>query len=143
MSRISQNDQARAKEARPERVPVASNRAPMVVKGLDLDKFYARWVNDIDDRVAKFLEASYSFVNRSGEVIMESTVTTSEHDQRVRRPVGRGTYAYLMVLPREIWNEDQARKAREIDEMEADIKRPQKEGYGKVTTTRRNGGGEY
>lgn len=119
-------DTVRQTEVRTSRVPVSSNRAPLAVKGFDQTNVRGRWVNDIEDRIARFLEGGYKFVNRDntlgdGE---GSAGSSSAIDSRVRKPVGRGVYAYLMALPVELYEADQKAKQREIDLTEAAIKRP-------------------
>ena len=56
MSKVDRN------QTRQGRVPVASNRAPLVVKGFDQDNYVGRWVSDRDDRISTFLAAGYEFV---------------------------------------------------------------------------------
>ena len=50
MSKVSRVD--RSEPVRKQRVPVASNRAPLAYKGLDKDNFSYRWVIEKDDRIA-------------------------------------------------------------------------------------------
>lgn len=120
----------RQESVHPKRVPVSSNRAPLTVKGLDQTKYVARFVNDIEDRIAKFLIGGYQFVNRDKDgrvVVGEPTAgTSSAVDQRIKKPVGHGVTAYLMAIPREFYEEDQRNKEREIAAVEAAMKRPQK-----------------
>jgi len=144
MGRISRSD-----EARPARVPVASNRAPLVVKGFDHENFVGRWVNDIDDRIATFLAAGYEFVNNEAKKIVagEPTVDSSTGlDSRVKKPVGRGVTAYLMRIPKKWWEEDQKAKQADIAETERAILSPGKGkavsgevDYGKVSISSRKG----
>jgi hypothetical protein len=113
-------------ETRQGRVPVASNRAPLVVKGFDHDNFAGRWVDDRDDRLAMFLEAGYEFVP---DTIKDSrddrTVDSSSGlDTRMKKSGGKGKILYLMRLPRELYNEDQLAKQREIDQMERAMASP-------------------
>lgn len=142
---------ARSESAHPTRVPVSSNRAPLAVRGLDQSRYVARFVNDVEDRIARFIEGGYQFVSRDkdGNIsIGEATAgTSSAVDSRIKKAVGRGVVAYLLALPRELYEEDQAAKQREIDEIEDSIKRPTKKSgplsndidHGRVSIANRRG----
>lgn len=131
------------KSVHTKRIPVSSNRAPLKVKGFDQTNQVGRWVNDIEDRIAKFLEGGYRFINQDGSLTVgEKTAgTASMMDTRVTKRVGRGVTAYLMALPRDLWEADQKLKQREVDAIEAAIKRPGKGviseevDFGKVSIT--------
>lgn len=131
------------KSVHTKRIPVSSNRAPLKVRGFDQANQVGRWVNDIEDRIAKFLEGGYRFINQDGSISAgENTAgTASMVDSRVTKRVGRGVVAYLMALPRDLWEEDQKAKMREVDAMEAAIRRPGKGAvseevdYGNVSIT--------
>lgn len=130
MSRVSRKD-----EVRPTRVPVSANRAPLNVKGFDHQNFQGRWVNDIDDRIAAFLEGGYEFVTKDGNTSVEPTMdATTKLDSRVKKPVGKGVTAYLMRLPKALWLEDQMAKERELQALDRAMKSPGSNGadYGKV-----------
>lgn len=132
MSRVSRKD-----EVRPVRVPVSSNRAPLAVKGFDHEKFQGRWVNDVDDRIATFLEGGYEFVTKDGGTVAEPTIdATTKLDSRVKKPVGNGVVAYLMRIPKELWLQDQAAKEAELKALDRAMGRPNATNaadYGKVT----------
>ena len=118
-----------SREGRPERIPVTASRAPLTVQGFDHQNFSGRWVNDVDDRIARFLDAGYEFITKDGVTVGEPTVDSSSGlDSRVSKPVGRGVRAYLMRLPRNLYNEDQMAKQREIDALDEAIRRPGKRG---------------
>ncbi|MHB8603493.1 MAG: hypothetical protein ACYC9R_12740 [Nitrosotalea sp.] len=133
MSKVSRV--SRKEDVRPKRIPVSANRAPLTVKGFDHANFQGRWVNDVDDRLAIFLEGGYEFVTRDNGTVAEPTMdATTKLDSRVKKPVGRGVTAYLMRLPKELWLEDQAAKERELKEIDRAMKAPgtNKADYGKV-----------
>ena len=130
MSRVSRTEDVRTK-----RIPVSSNRAPLAVKGFDHKNFQGRWVNDIDDRIANFLEGGYEFVLKDGHTVSEPTMdATTKLDSRVKKPVGKGVTAYLMRLPKDLWLEDQAAKEKELAALDRAMKAPKSNGadYGKV-----------
>lgn len=115
--------------AHPKRVPVSSSRAPLKVNGFDQTNQVGRWVNDIDDRIIRFLEGGYQFVNQDGSLSVGeggSAGSASSVDSRVKKPVGKGVTAYLMAIPREFYEADQAAKQREVDATEEAMKRPGK-----------------
>jgi len=120
MSKVDRN------ETRQGRVPVASNRAPLAVKGFDHENFAGRWVDDRDDRLAMYLEAGYEFVPETvKDSFGDKTVDSSRGlDTRRKKPGGKGKTLYLMQLPRELYNEDQLAKQREIDQMERAMASP-------------------
>ena len=140
----------RQETAHPTRIPVSSNRNPLKVRNLDQSRYVARFVNDVEDRIARFLEGGYQFVGQDGKLVVgEATAGTSSMvDSRVKKPVGRGVTAYLMAIPRELYEQDQAAKQREILEVEDSIRRPNKKAspiseevdYGKVSITSKVGG---
>lgn len=143
----------RVRQARPEsvrqegeRIPVSSNRAPLLYRNLDTENFSHRWVIDKDDRIAKFLEGGYEFVMPTNKRVGEESVNSQSQDlqgARVSRSAGFGGYRlYLMRIPIDFYNEDQQAKQREVDELEETM-RPAKTGkagvdYGKVTFSRKS-----
>lgn len=132
MSRVSRKD-----EVRPVRVPVSSSRSPLTVKGFDHVNYQGRWVNDVDDRIAEFLEGGYEFVTKDGGSVAEPTIdATTKLDSRVKKPVGNGVVAYLMRLPKELWLQDQQAKEAELKNLDRAMGRPNATNaadYGKVT----------
>lgn len=131
---------SREQSTRKERIPVSANRAPLSVKGFDEKNYQGRFVNDVGDRIARFLDGGYEFVAKDGTSVGETTVDSSSGlDSRVKKPVGQGIYAYLMRLPRELYNEDQKAKQRELDRLDEAIKRPQGAEYGKVSVNNKRG----
>lgn len=122
------------------RIPVSSNRAPLAVKDFDQTNYVGRWVNDDGDRISMFLQGGYEFVDKDTNVALaESTVDSSSGlDSRMKKPVGRGMFAYLMRLPRDLYEQDQKAKQKDLDSLVEAIKRPGKGGpvaaeYGQVS----------
>lgn len=113
-------------KARPKRVPVyEANRNKITVTNLDHQNFQYRWVNDIQDRIAMFKEGGWTFVNKDGKAVGDGGVDSSNvSGSALSRGMGGGVTAYLMCIPKELWEEDQQRKEREdIAPLEADIRR--------------------
>lgn len=130
MSRISREEPTRT-----ERVPVASNRAPLIYKGLDQKNFHQRWVLDRDDRLANFLQAGYVFKTKDDKNHGEETKvdTSSGLDSRVTKSAGfGGLKLYLMELPIAFYTEDQKAKQMEVNELEKTMRRP---GAGKAVSS--------
>lgn len=131
-------------EKRPNRIPVSGNRDILVVDKLPEDKV-ARWVNDDKDRILKFLQGGWEFVTDQGVVVGEKTVEASKGiGSVVHRLVGTKAtneplYAYLMVISKDWYNEDQAAKQTEVDAREESIYEKingaRNEMYGKFETT--------
>ncbi len=105
------------------RIPVASNRAPLVYRGLDTKNFYHRWVADKNERIAMFIEAGYEFVKPNKNMVVgDPTVDTTSVTDRVKK--AGSPPLYLMRQPIEWYNEDQAAKQLAVDELEATMRRP-------------------
>lgn len=144
----------RQESAHPKRVPVSGNRNVLTVRGLDQDRYVPRFVNDREDRIARFLEAGYQFVNRDKNGIVSVGDPTAGNsnsvDNRVTKRVGGGVVAYLMAIPREFYEEDQKAKQAEIDDLESGIRRPNQSNraiseevdYGNVSLNSKLGGRE-
>lgn len=143
MTRQARPESVRAEK---ERIPVSSQRSPLLYRGLDTKNYHHRWVLDKDDRIAKFLEGGYEFVQATQKQVGETTVETQNQDKqgsRVTKSAGYGGLKlYLMRIPIKFYEEDQAAKQKEVDEIEATM-RPAKSGnagidYGKVEFSRKN-----
>lgn len=125
-------------KVRPKRVPVfEQNRNKISVSNLDRTNFQYRWVNDVEDRLQMFLEGGWEFVDKHGKVVGDGNVeTTRGLGTTLSRNMGRGVTAFLMRIPRDIWLEDQKRKAEEqIETQRKNIEKQAKQNadYGRVT----------
>lgn len=131
VSRVEQ--QVKGTEDRPKRIPVSGNREILSVYGLPED-LYARWVNDEPGRIDKFLRAGYTFWTDKHIRVGERTVNTGENIGSVTTlNVGGGVVAYLMVLDRDLYEQDQEAKQNVINAQEAAMHRKDKQaidGYG-------------
>lgn len=111
---------------RRERTPFSASRKRLEVRYVDKDfekKFHAHWFNDQDGRPERALDAGYEFVTPE-EVIgvgnREVHSGNTDLNSKVSRVVGRAEgnipiRAYLMKLPLELYNEDQAKKQEAND----------------------------
>ena len=100
------------------RTSISGGRNILTVSGKDPAYEY-RIVNDDGDRVSQFEEMGY-------EVVKDQNITVG--DRRIANPtkegspvqisVGGGTKAYVMRIKKEWYDEDQAAKAKRIEESE-------------------------
>lgn len=124
MARISR-DQA-VDEARPKRTPVSGNRNILTVDKIPAGKV-ARWVNDDGNRLLKFLQGGWEFVTDTGIGVGEKTVEASRGvGSVVYRLVGTKAgneplYAYLMIISKEWYDEDQIAKEVNLRADESEI----------------------
>jgi hypothetical protein len=101
--------------------------------------FMYRFVNNVDDRIQKFLDAGYEPVTNAqagqvGDTRVDSSTGTSSI---VEKGVGGGKKAILMRIPEEFYKEDQKAKQDYVDDLEASMKREaKKDRYGKLEVTR-------
>jgi hypothetical protein len=78
------------------------------MKRLNAEGKVPRWFNDKEDRIQRALESDYEFVTYDGVRVGDKE--EGEDDRRIKKHVGRGVYAYLMAIPKEYYDEDQAAK---------------------------------
>jgi len=127
---------SKAPVSRVTRVPV-SQRNVLTVKGKDPAYEY-RVVNDIDDRIAQFLEGGYELVDKATHDVGDKRVSqgTSVGSKKMFS-VGQGIKGHLMRIPKELYLEDQNVKQQFVNKQEASIKEKALDGnYGKIELTR-------
>lgn len=110
------------KTNRRERVPfgVASlkmNLDSSTMERLKKEEKVPRWINDVDDRIISAERGGYEFVDDSGHEAIKTgdAGEVQEQDRRIKRRVGKTKdgapiIAYLMAIPKEYYDEDQAKK---------------------------------
>ena len=135
-------DQPRVKRNKKERIPVNGNtKNILTVSNRDSDYKY-RWVLNDPDRVAKFKEAWYEVVERTDDLrVGDRKVDTSAGTSSiVETRAGMGRKYVLMRLPKELWEEDQRAKQKQVDDSEAEMQREAKQGrYGDGINIDRSG----
>lgn len=99
-----------------KRVPAGLKQDCMEVTNKDPNKSY-RYINDVKNgsRLQKFRNGGYDFDDRGGA---EVTGNQSEHEKHTKEShldVGHGTKAYLMSIPKHLYDEDQLEKAKRQD----------------------------
>lgn len=120
---------------RPTRTPVGQ-RNILTVKGKD-PNFHYRIVNDLDDRVAQFLEAGYELVEDTVEVGDKRVNAASALGSKKNISVGQGTKAHVMRIKKEWYDEDEANKLRQVAEIERATKAKALDGtYGELKISR-------
>jgi len=127
---------SKAPVGRVTRTPV-SQRNILTVKGKDPNYVY-RVVNDIDDRIAQFIDGGYELVDNEATTVGDSRVSqgTSLGTKKVFS-VGQGIKGHLMRIRKEFYEEDQAAKQSYVAKQEASIKEQALDGnYGKLEIKR-------
>lgn len=121
---------------RPARVPINGSRDILNVRGIP-PELHPCWVNDVDNNLERYKAAGYSFWTGTvavgdNKVDSDSPIGTGV----ISKNVGNGVTAFLMVVPKEIYDEDQAALQREIAEKEAILFRNLKQGAGRYGDVR-------
>ncbi len=119
---------------RPERIPVSGRRDVMTVIGKD-DAYVYRWVSDDAGRIDRFIAGGYAVVDEDVRVGQDDIDSSRDIASTVTKQSG-GLTQYLMRIRRDWYEEDQAAKAKVINETEEDMKRTLNNGkdgtYGNV-----------
>lgn len=120
--------------ARPKRASLA-RRDRLSIKNKE-DGYVYRIVNDVDDRVDQLTEAGYEICTKEhvGQVGDKRVDNTSSLGSKALFSVGQGTKAVVMRIRKEWYDEDQAVKQSEIDEVESTMKSDARKAadYGKL-----------
>lgn len=104
---------------RPVRTPL-HKRNKITVADQDPSK-KLRWVVDDEDRVEAFKEAGYSPVQKPAKVGDNRADSASQIGSVVERPAGGGKRMILMQIDRELFDEDQRDKEKELRKTESSI----------------------
>jgi hypothetical protein len=106
---------------RPTRIPV-SGEGRNILSINDQDPNYVyRWVNDVEGRIDRFKAGGYEFVHSTDIAGDRSTENASNASTVLSKKVGNGITAYAMRIKREWYEEDQASKAKAIDDKEESL----------------------
>lgn len=118
-------------QLRRERIPFSGKdkKLQAYTEKLVAAGWHCHWFNDTEGRIARALQAGYQHVAKS-EVMLNPSLTPLNNDpgELVRVAVGgdangQPLYAYLMKLPEELWQEDQAAQQAGLDEVDKAISR--------------------
>ena len=120
---------------RPQRTPLA-NRSVLGVKGVEPGYSY-RIVNDLGDRIAMFEEQGYEVVRDASVTIGDRRVGKASADgSPVQVSVGDGVQGYLMRIPNEYREEDEAYKEQKLQELEQSMRKQPTQDYGDIKLKR-------
>lgn len=121
---------------RPKRTPI-NGRNILTVVGKE-DGYMYRFVNNTGDRVQQFIEAGYELVDADKVQVGDRRVAQATPEgSKAQVSVGNGDKAFLMRIKQEWYQEDQAAKQVQVDELEKSIKTPSgKADYGSVKIER-------
>ena len=89
----------------------------------DQDQFHYHWVNDIGDRLYQRFKEGYDFVEKGGVSAGDITVESARGtDSLLKKGVGMGITAYLMKIPKDLYEEYQSEKRQKVAESVEEIK---------------------
>lgn len=127
-ARERDQDTSRANEGRSRRIPLGRARQKLSAK--QIDGYVTRWINDENGRVQQAQEGGYEFVTQeeAGHIGEDNSDGNTDLGDHVSKTVGSGTNghpmrAFLMKIRKEYYEEDQAAKQSQIDEVENAIRR--------------------
>ena len=124
------------KKTTPKRKRIPLSGARDILTAEVKEGYVGRWVNDIDNRVQKFIDAGYEFVTSAGDYLAgEESLNNAKSPTSgvISKNVGKGVTAYLMAQRKEWYEEDQKAKHDIIERQEQAIFDTSGEGrYGKV-----------
>lgn len=120
---------------KPRRTNINGTRNVLTVSGKE-PGFEYRIVNDDGDRISQFEEMGYEVVKDQNIKVGDRRIANpTKEGSPIQVSVGGGTKAYLMRISKEWYDEDQAAKARRVDELEKGTLKEAREAadYGKVS----------
>lgn len=125
----------------PSKRPVRTSlfqRGPQAISGDKDPNYVYRFVNDTGSRIANFKQAGYEHVNEEDLIVGDSRVKDASELGSQKHVISNdGTVSYLMRIKKEWYDEDQAAKARLVDEQEAAMRQEATQGmYGKLDLSR-------
>jgi hypothetical protein len=109
------------------REPRKANRVPIGAGNkLEFEQkdpnYHYRVVNDVPGRLTMFQQAGYEFCATERRVVDKGVAEGEAADTRVVVNSGQGVKSYLMRIPLEFYNEDQARKIEAVKQSEEQMK---------------------
>ena len=120
-----------ANKRRSYRDSINGVRGRLTVKRKDPD-FEYRIVNDDLGRIDQLKERGYEIVTQDTPVGDNRVATPTKEGSPVQINVGQGKKAYLMRIKKEWYDEDQAAKQVEIDNIEQTIQGGEGGDYGSI-----------
>ena len=105
---------------KPKRIPVGAGNK-LEFSGKDPNYAY-RIVNDNPGRLQMFLQAGYEFCTTETRESDKGAAEAGSTDTRIVADAGRGVKGYLMRIPKELYDEDQANKIMAVKQAEDQLK---------------------
>lgn len=116
MSKSQADKVQRPNRAKKKRTPLGA-RNKLTFDGVEKGYKY-RFINDSDDRIKAAIEGGYEHVIADEEAGDTRVAEASSMGSQVSKAVGNNTTAYLMRIPLEYYEEDQAAKQVKVDATE-------------------------
>lgn len=126
-----------ATKRKPRRLSINGTRNVLTVSGKE-PGFEYRVVNDDGDRVSQFEEMGYEIVKDSNIKVGDRRIANpTKEGSPVQVSVGGGQKAYLMRIPKDWYDEAQADKAKQVDDLEKGMLQDTKNSadYGKISVS--------
>lgn len=114
------------------RIPLGAKRDILSVQHTP-EGYRDRIVNDVDGRIERFKQAGYVLVE-DGQLGTSHVDGNQADSGVVSKDVGKGVTGYLMRQREDHYIEDQAKKQRDIDEVEAGMRKSVKSNQSKDGT---------
>jgi len=116
VQRVAEREEVRTGERVPMHIQRMGGNNSDVPAG-----FHGHWVNDgVAGRVDKMLLAGYTFARKDGKYHANPSEGNGI-DSRISRPGGGGATLYLMIIPLEIYEQDEKAKQAVADEQLAGL----------------------
>lgn len=128
------NDKLTTKR-KPRRTSISGTRNVLTVSGKE-PGFEYRIVNDDGDRISQFEEMGYEIVKDQNIKVGDRRIASpTKEGSPVQVSVGNGMKAFVMRIPKDWYDEDQAAKAKHVDDIERGTLKEAREAadYGKVS----------
>lgn len=128
------NDKLTTKR-KPRRTSISGTRNVLTVSGKE-PGFEYRVVNDDGDRISQFEEMGYEVVKDQNIKVGDRRIASpTKEGSPVQVSVGNGMKAFVMRIPKDWYDEDQAAKAKHVDDIERGTLKEAREAadYGKVS----------
>jgi hypothetical protein len=129
-----------------KRVPLGRFRRRLSTEHLNIpERYVQRWVNDEPGRIAQAIEGGYQLVqNPNSEEAGEKSLTTDSMGNSINAFVGEDNQgkpqkAYLMIIDKDLYDEDQQDKQRDLDRLQTAIERGADEDEGQYVPDKGKG----
>lgn len=115
---------------RPTRIPMGERGRlvydPQLVSDLKAQGLNPRLITDHPGRIDAAVRAGYRFVQSDGKIGDDRAAAPERVGGNLTTHVGKDQVGYLMVLPKDWYDEDQRKKLEKVDASEEAMKAPKK-----------------